>query len=146
MIETLVLVNGEEFWSDYFPEYQVHHVRLQTSKWLLNDGKLWVYDNGLKIRVDSLLWRIGAVQPYPNHRDILELVRFSGVPCLNPAELLLRDLHRLTMLNDLKELNDRHDSHSSHASRFGPILLQLIVFAKILAHVVFPTPRGPQKR
>ena len=103
MIETLVLVNGEEFWADYFPEYKVHHVRLQTSKWLLHDGKLWVYDNGLKIRVDSLLWRIGAVQPHPSHRDILEMVRFSGVPCLNPADLLLRDLHRLTMLNDLKE-------------------------------------------
>jgi ribosomal protein S6--L-glutamate ligase len=103
MIETLVIVNGEEFWADYFPEYKVYQVRLQTSKWLLHDGKLWVYDNGLKIRVDSLLWRIGAVQPHPNHRDILELIRFSGVPCLNSAELLLRDLHRLTMLNDLKE-------------------------------------------
>jgi len=49
------------------------------------------------------------------------------------------------ILNDLNELNDRHDSHSSQASRLSPRLLQLIVLAKILAQVVFPTPLGPQK-
>ena len=35
---------------------------------------------------------------------------------------------------------------SSFASAFSFKLLQLIVLAKILAHVVLPTPLGPQKR
>jgi hypothetical protein len=50
------------------------------------------------------------------------------------------------MLNDLRVLNEMHDSHSSHASPFSLRLLQLIVLANILAQVVLPTPRGPQKR
>ena len=50
------------------------------------------------------------------------------------------------ILNERDELNDRQDSHSLHASVLEVILKQLIVLAKILAQVVFPTPRGPQKR
>jgi len=43
----------------------------------------------------------------------------------------------------LKEL---HDSHSLHGSASSLGFVQLIDFANILAHVVLPTPRGPQKR
>ena len=42
--------------------------------------------------------------------------------------------------------NDRQDSHLPHGSMSGPGLRQLMDLAKILAVVVFPTPRGPQKR
>ena len=38
------------------------------------------------------------------------------------------------------------DSHSPQGSMSGPGLEQLIIFAKIRAVVVLPTPRGPQKR
>ena len=50
------------------------------------------------------------------------------------------------MLNDLDSAKARHDSHSLHGSWSGVGLLQLMVFAKIRAQVVLPTPRGPQKR
>jgi hypothetical protein len=50
------------------------------------------------------------------------------------------------MLNEREELNERHDSQLSHASASGPGLLQFIVLANILAHVVFPTPLGPQNK
>ena len=43
-------------------------------------------------------------------------------------------------------LNDWHDSHLLHGSPSPVGARQLIVFAKILAQVVFPTPRGPQNR
>jgi hypothetical protein len=43
-------------------------------------------------------------------------------------------------------LNDWHDSHWLHGSPFSVGLVQLIVFAKIRAQVVFPTPLGPQNR
>ena len=38
------------------------------------------------------------------------------------------------------------DSHLPHGSMSGPGLRQLMDLAKILAVVVLPTPRGPQKR
>jgi ribosomal protein S6--L-glutamate ligase len=103
MAHNLILVNGEELWEAYFPEQTVYRVRLQTSKWLLQHGTLWVFDEGQRIRVDSLLWRIGATRPQPYYRDVLELVRYANVPCVNAPHVLLHDLHRLTMLNDLRQ-------------------------------------------
>ena len=41
---------------------------------------------------------------------------------------------------------EMHDSHSPQGSRSAPGFMQFIVFAKILALEVFPTPRGPQNR
>src|SRR5512133_390711 len=38
------------------------------------------------------------------------------------------------------------DSHTPHGSIFSDRFRQLIVFANMRALVVFPTPRGPQKR
>lgn len=106
MIKTLVIVNGEKFWHDYFVEdFEVHHVRLQTSKWMLQDDKLFVYDGGKRIRVDSVFWRIGAIQPYPYHREVLEIIQFSGVPCINATNVMLDDLNRWSMLNRLKSLD-----------------------------------------
>src|SRR5690554_400582 len=50
------------------------------------------------------------------------------------------------MLYERCSLNATHDSHVLHASRSGVGVRQLIVFAKMRAHVVLPTPRGPLKR
>ncbi len=105
MSKTLVIVNGEDFWEAHFKDtFEVHHVRLQTSKWMLHDDILFVYDSGMRIRVDNVFWRIGAIQPYPHHQVVLELIRFSGVPCINHPKVMLEDLNRWTMLNNLKEL------------------------------------------
>jgi hypothetical protein len=51
-----------------------------------------------------------------------------------------------TILKEADELNDLQLSHSLQASKDSEIFVQFIVFASILAQVVFPTPRGPQKR
>jgi hypothetical protein len=50
------------------------------------------------------------------------------------------------MLKERDSLKDRHDSQLSQASVSEVRLKQLSVLANILAHVVFPTPRGPQNR
>jgi hypothetical protein len=50
------------------------------------------------------------------------------------------------MLNDWPLLNEVQDSQLLHGSVFSPMFKQLIVFAKILAQVVFPTPLGPQNK
>ena len=50
------------------------------------------------------------------------------------------------ILNERCSLNATHDSHALHASFSAVGVKQLMVFAKIRAHVVLPTPRGPQNR
>lgn len=101
-MHTIIIVNGERYWQTYFPGYDVQYRRLQTSKWLFHNGRLWVVDQSGAVRVDSVLWRLGAVKPHPSHRTVLELIRFAGVPCINPAHVLLRGYDRLSMLNELR--------------------------------------------
>ncbi len=62
------------------------------------------------------------------------------------STLLLEAASSSWILKDLSVLNDWHDSHSSHASPFSFRLKQFIVLARIRAHVVLPTPLGPQNR
>src|SRR4030042_6736761 len=50
------------------------------------------------------------------------------------------------ILNERDSLNVLHESHWLHGSASVPMRVQLMVLAKIRAHVVFPTPLGPQKR
>lgn len=66
-MKTLIVVNGEQYWQEHFPGYEVHYRRLQTSKWLYYEDKLWVLDSSGMIRVDGVLWRVGAIRPHPNH-------------------------------------------------------------------------------
>jgi hypothetical protein len=50
------------------------------------------------------------------------------------------------MLKEFDSLKEIQDSQLSHGSIFSLMFWQLIVFAKIRAQVVLPTPLGPQKR
>ena len=100
---TLMVVNGAYDWSAHFPDFDVVHVRVQHSRWVLEGGALRVSDHRGAWRPDVLLWRLGAVTPHPSHRAVLELVRLSGVTCVNPARALLRGYDRLSMLAELRE-------------------------------------------
>lgn len=106
MAKTLVIVNGENFWADRFPALEVHHIRLQSCKWMLREQQLWAFDTlaHKAIRCDNILWRLGAVRPFPNHRAVLELIRHARIPCLNTPHFLLRCFDRLSMLNELREI------------------------------------------
>lgn len=101
-MDTLVVVNGEQCWQEHFPGYQAHYCRLQSSKWLYYEDKLWVSDQSGTKRIDGVLWRVGAIRPHPNHRAVLELIRLAQVPCVNPASTLLRGFDRLSMLNEMR--------------------------------------------
>jgi len=81
----------------------VYHRRLQTSRWLYHDEQLWVFDASGSLRVEAVLWRVGAIRPHPSHRTVLELIRGAGIACVNPAAVLLRGYDRLSMLNELRE-------------------------------------------
>jgi ribosomal protein S6--L-glutamate ligase len=101
-MKALVVVNGERDWQPFLPGIEVHHRRLQTSRWLYHDGVLWVFDESGGLRVDGVLWRVGAIRPEPAYRAVLEMIRLAGVPCVNPAATLLRGYDRLSMLAELR--------------------------------------------
>ncbi|NVJ23739.1 MULTISPECIES: ATP-grasp domain-containing protein [Myxococcus] len=103
MRPNIVVVNGERHWPTYFPEAEVIPVRLQDSCWVLREGVLWCITREAAVRVDGVFWRVGAIRPDPRHRTVLELVRLSGVPCVNPARTLVRCHDRLSMLAELRE-------------------------------------------
>jgi len=106
MNETLIVINGEDFWDEFFPDFEVHHIRLQASRWLFHEDKLTAFnvEAGKAVRVDRVLWRGAPVRPYQNHQTVLEMIRLAGIPCLNPASTLLRNVHRLSMLAELREI------------------------------------------
>lgn len=101
-MKTIIVVNGEHDWQPFFPGLELRHCRLQASRWLFEDGQLWLFDAAGSVRVEAVLWRVGAIRPHPSHRTVLELLRLAGVPCVNPPEVLLRGYDRLGMLNELR--------------------------------------------
>ncbi len=102
-MKNIIVVNGETDWQEYFPGYHIHSRRIQNSSWLYHQNTLWVFDTSGSLRVDAVLWRVGAIKPQPEHRSALELIRMAGIPCLNPAAILLKGYDRLSMLNELRE-------------------------------------------
>lgn len=104
MKRTVVVINGEKYWHGYLPDsgYEVAYRRLQDCSWVLRGGALWCVDRDAALQVDGVLWRVGAIRPHPGHRTALEVIRLSGVPCVNPAATLLRGYERLAMLAELR--------------------------------------------
>lgn len=99
--KNLIVVGGERFWHDLFPSWQVTYCRLQTSRWTLNEGRLFIVaDSSLK-KVDAVLWRVGVIRPEPWHRAVLDLIRIARIPCVNSAESLLRGFDKLSMYAEM---------------------------------------------
>lgn len=102
MKPTIVVLNGERDWHTQFPDAEVVYRRIQDCAWVLRDGELWCVDREAANRVDGVLWRVGAIRPSEHYRTALEILRLSGVPCVNPADVLLRGFDRLSMLAELR--------------------------------------------
>ncbi len=102
-MKNIIIMNGELDWQEYFPGYEVHNRRIQNSSWLYHQDTLWVFNASGGLRVDAVLWRVGAIKPQAEQRHALELIRMANIPCLNPAPVLLKGYERLSMLNELRE-------------------------------------------
>lgn len=101
-MQTILVVNGEAYWEDFFPGYRVEQKKIQTTEWLLKDGELYAIDHSGVCKPDKILWRVGAIKPDKKHRTVLEIIQLSGTPCVNEAEVLLKGYDRLSMLQVLK--------------------------------------------
>jgi len=103
-MKTVLLINGEKYWKDYFAGFNVVQKKIQTAEFIVKDSSLYVHDADGVCQPDVIFWRLGAVNPEAKHRNILELIEYSGVPCVNSVSTLLMGYERLSMLNRLKKL------------------------------------------
>jgi ribosomal protein S6--L-glutamate ligase len=101
---TIAVVNGERYWHDFLPNFNVRYCQLQTSQWFFDGKNLFVFDAQGTTLIDSVLWRVGAIRPHPLHRAVLEIIRLSGVVCVNSAESLLRGFDRLSMRAEMQQI------------------------------------------
>ena len=87
-MKQILVVNGEKYWADYLPGYEVVRKSIQNSSWILRDGKLYVADPDGVVQPDGILWRVGAIKPSALQTTALNLVDLAGVPCVNDARTL----------------------------------------------------------
>ncbi len=104
-MKTILIINGEKYWPDYFAGHHVVQKKIQTSEFVVKDSSLYVIDAEGICKPDVVFWRLGAVNPQAKHRSMLELIDYSGIPCVNSASTLLMGYDRLSMLNRLKKLD-----------------------------------------
>jgi ribosomal protein S6--L-glutamate ligase len=71
----------------------------------LKENKLFALDQNGVCKPDKILWRVGAIKPNTKHKTALDIIKLSGVHCVNSAKVLIKGFDRLTMLNVLKECN-----------------------------------------
>ena len=102
-MKTILVVNGEKYWQDLLPEFEVVQKRIQHTSWVLKEGELHVIDKESVVKPDCILWRVGAIKPSEIQRTALNLIEIAQVPCINSPQTLKRGYDRLSMLAALKK-------------------------------------------
>jgi ribosomal protein S6--L-glutamate ligase len=101
-MKKILIVNGENYWQDLLPEFQVEQKSIQNSSWILRNGKLFVSDANGVFEPDGILWRVGAIKPSEIQTEALNMIELSGIPCVNSAQTLKIGFDRLSMLASIK--------------------------------------------
>lgn len=103
-MKTILVVNGEKYWKDIMPDFNVVQKSIQDTSWILKSGKLYVADAESVIQPDAILWRVGAIKPSEIQQTALSLIALAGIPCVNSPETLKIGYDRLSMLATIKNL------------------------------------------
>ena len=103
-MKTILVVNGEKYWKDILPAYNVVQKSIQHTSWILKSGKLYVSDQNGVVKPDAILWRVGAIKPSEIQTNALDLIALAGIPCVNSPETLKIGFDRLSMLATIKKL------------------------------------------
>lgn len=101
----VLIVNGEKYWPDLMPNFEVTRKMIQHSTWAMINGRLIVADQEGAFEPDAILWRVGAIKPSKHQLTALNLISLAKVPCVNSPETLKIGFDRLTMLSVMKGLN-----------------------------------------
>ena len=54
-MKKILVVNGEKYWQDILPEFEVTQKSIQKTSWILKNGKLFVADENGVIEPDGIL-------------------------------------------------------------------------------------------
>lgn len=98
----VVVVSGEPGWEPLLAPHEVVRHRVQDTLWVLRSGRLFALDRDQAGPVDGVLWRVGAIRPHERQRTALQIIRLSGVPCVNDPGVLLQNFDRLGMMASLR--------------------------------------------
>lgn len=102
-MKKILVVNGEKYWQDLLPDFEVVQKSIQHTSWVLKEGKLFVADVDGVIEPDGILWRVGAIQPTELQTTALNLIALANIPCVNSAATLKMGFDRLSMLSIIKD-------------------------------------------
>ena len=103
-MKKILIINGENYWQNYFPEYEVVRKSIQNTSWILKENRLFVGDNESVIEPAGILWRVGAIKPTAIQSTALNLIELADVPCVNTPNTLKLGFDRLSMLSIMKGL------------------------------------------
>ncbi|MCI4671930.1 MAG: hypothetical protein MRZ79_27555 [Bacteroidia bacterium] len=103
-MKKILIVNGEKYWQEFFPGFEVVQKSIQHSSWILRDGALFVADAEGVIQPDGILWRVGAIKPSAIQQNALNLIDLANIPCVNSPQCLRLGYDRLSMLARMKRL------------------------------------------
>lgn len=102
-MKTILVLNGETDWQEYFPNYKVVRKRIQHTDWVWKNNRLYACDEEGITEPDAVLWRVGAIKPTSKQRSTLDVIALSGIPCINSATTLAVGYDRLTMIAALQQ-------------------------------------------
>ena len=103
-MQKILIVNGEKYWQDFLPDFEVIQKSIQNTSWVLKGERLFVADSEGGIEPDGILWRVGAIKPTAIQTTALNLIELAGIPCVNSASTLKIGFDRLSMLATIKKL------------------------------------------
>ena len=102
-MKKILVVNGEKYWQDVLPDFEVVQKSIQDTSWVLKGGKLFVIDSNGVFLPDGILWRVGAIKPSEIQTTALNLIDLADIPCVNSAKTLKIGFDRLSMLSAIKK-------------------------------------------
>jgi ribosomal protein S6--L-glutamate ligase len=66
-MKTVLLINEEKYWKDYFDGFNIVQNSLQTSEFIVKNSSLYAVDAKGVCKPDVIFWRLGAVNPDSKH-------------------------------------------------------------------------------
>ena len=78
-MKKILVVNGEKYWQEFLPEFEVVQKPIQNTSWTLKNNELYVTDRKGTVKPDGILWRVGAIKPSSIQIIALNLIDLSGL-------------------------------------------------------------------